>query len=196
MTFGLFDLLDDVPDHLQDKFDVLHVRLLLGAGPAVDKSVFIDCFRKMLKPGGWLQWDELAWPPVRIVHPPMTDTNPGDSPKAEIEPHPALVTIAKHMALDERYGWFDRFEETFTKAGGFEAINDNVIPLRPHLMKMETELVVAVITDFVNVFMAAKKIEQGEPFVEMQEAVLKIQRDRDSGKLFAYNWHVGVARKK
>lgn len=71
MTFGLFDLLDEVPDHLQNKFDVLHVRLLLGAGPAVDKSVFIDCFSKMLKPGGWLQWDELAWPAVRIVHPPM-----------------------------------------------------------------------------------------------------------------------------
>lgn len=106
------------------------------------------------------------------------------------------MTIAKYMAMDERYAWFNRFEETISGAGGFEAINDNVIPLRPHLLKMETELAVAVIMDIVNVFMAAKKIEHGQPFDEMQEAVRKIQRDRDSGKLFAYNWHVGIARKK
>lgn len=68
----MLDLLGEIPPQYRGKFDVVHCRFLLAAGPMVDPKLWADAFSKLLKPGGWLQWQEMTYPtstrfePVRV----------------------------------------------------------------------------------------------------------------------------------
>lgn len=56
------DIFDDVPDDLLGKYDVIHLRLLLMVVENSDPRPIIRNLVKMLKPGGYIQWDELNFP--------------------------------------------------------------------------------------------------------------------------------------
>lgn len=51
-----YDLFCPVPDHYVERFDVVHIRLMVGNLYDKDKDVVIDNLLRMVKPGGWLQW--------------------------------------------------------------------------------------------------------------------------------------------
>lgn len=106
-----------------------------------------------------------------------------------------MEPLAKYLSIDERYGWFNRFAEGLEKAQGFEAIENNPIPIEPRLLNMKTENAVAVLSDVAKVFERKSGPEQGSAIEEMQEVALRIQCEHDDGRLFAWNWHVGIARK-
>lgn len=60
------NILDDIPDDLQGKYDIVHVRLLVLVVENSDPRPIIRNLVKMLKPGGYLQWDELNSPGCQI----------------------------------------------------------------------------------------------------------------------------------
>jgi hypothetical protein len=47
-----------IPEKYHSYFDVIHVRLIIGAVFSPKPTNFLDSFLTMLKPGGYLQWDE------------------------------------------------------------------------------------------------------------------------------------------
>lgn len=49
---------DDIPTDLQGTFDVVHARLLCTIFNNGDPSLFLQTVSKLLKPGGWLRWEE------------------------------------------------------------------------------------------------------------------------------------------
>ncbi|KAL8743952.1 MAG: hypothetical protein Q9190_003748 [Brigantiaea leucoxantha] len=53
------DILQDIPDNLLGKYDLVHVRLLVLVVQQVDPKSILKKLHKMLKPGGYLQWDDL-----------------------------------------------------------------------------------------------------------------------------------------
>lgn len=53
------NILEDIPDELVGKYDYVHTRLLLLVVESKDPRPIIRNLRKLLKPGGHLQWDEL-----------------------------------------------------------------------------------------------------------------------------------------
>lgn len=193
LDFGLLDLLEEVPEQLQGKFDVVHCRLLLAAGPSVDKSIFIDCFSKLLKPGGWLQWDELAWPLKYLVIPPSSPSESfqlGDS-----ETYPILRVMGDYLRMNVKNGWFSDFEEVISKDGEFEQAHKHVVPIRPHLLKTETDLAVQVLSDLVDVLIKKTGVTDEATLLELHSAVARLHVDRDAGLMLSYRWHVGIAKK-
>lgn len=193
LDFGILDLLQEVPTHLQGKFDVVHCRLLLAAGPSVDKSIFIDRFSKLLKPGGWLQWDELSWPTKYLVIPP-----PSASETLQLGPaeeYPILRIMRDYFHMDLKNGWFQHFEEVIGKEKVFEQARLHVIPIRPHLLKTETDLSVQVLSDLVDVLIKKADIQDKVMLSELHSAVSRMHVDRDAGLMLSYRWNVGTARK-
>lgn len=183
-SFDLYDLLEDVPIALQGTFDVVHVRLLLSAGPGVDKSIFIDRFQKLLKPSGWLQWDELAYPNFRMVV---------NGQVKDLREYPVVKILDKHIGLHDRLAWVDDFEDVLSDAG-FAEVKKIVAPVRPHLLQAETEMKVAVMTDLLAIILSSKAMNEKQRS-EVRSAVQRMHTDRDEGKLFTYNWMTGIARK-
>ena len=73
VKFSTLNLLEPVPEHLQATFDVLHLRLLVLGLPKGTWEVACKNILSLLKPGGWVQWEEGdflygAFPPIKIVH--------------------------------------------------------------------------------------------------------------------------------
>lgn len=193
LDFGILDLLQDVPLHLQGKFDVVHCRLLLAAGPSVDKSIFIDRFSKLLKPGGWLQWDELSWPTKYLVIPPSPAT--GTFQLGLAEEYPILRVMRDYLHMDQKNGWFQHFEEIIDKERVFDQAHLHVVPIQPHLLKTETDLTVQVLSDIVDVLIKKVDIKDKDMLSELHIAVSRMHIDRDAGLMFSYRWNVGVAKK-
>lgn len=193
LDFGILDLLGDIPSHLEGKFDIVHCRLLLAAGPNVDKSIFIERFSKLLKPGGWLQWDELAWPMKYLITPP---SNPSDTFKlGDSESYPLIRIMGDYLGMDEKNGWFEDFEAVMNKGGLFNQPNLHVVPIRPHLLKTETDLAVQVLSEIVDVLIKKANITNEATLAELNAAVLKAHVDREAGLMMSYRWHVGIAKR-
>lgn len=192
--FGILDLLGEVPAHLQGKFDVVHCRLLLAAGPSVDKSIFIERFSKLLKPGGWLQWDELSWPTKYIVIPPQTPTDSfhlGDA-----DNYPLIRACGEFLGMDVKNGWFQDFEAVMNKGGLFEQADLHVVPIRPHLLKTETDLSVQVMTELMEVLINKGNIKDETTLSRLRSAVAQAHIDREEGLMFSYRWNVGIAKRR
>ncbi|CAG8107765.1 unnamed protein product [Penicillium nalgiovense] len=58
ITFNKLDAFGDVPDHLANKYDVVHLRLWSGIVRNNDPSRLIRHAAGLLKPGGYLQWED------------------------------------------------------------------------------------------------------------------------------------------
>ncbi|KAH0339621.1 hypothetical protein KCU81_g7226, partial [Aureobasidium melanogenum] len=58
ITFSTFNLLEPVPKHMQATFDVIHLRLLILGLPRNTWKTACENIFALLKPGGWVQWEE------------------------------------------------------------------------------------------------------------------------------------------
>lgn len=61
LTLQFADALEQFPDAVLYKYDLVHVRLMMYALKADDWEVVAANLRKLLKPGGWLMWEELSY---------------------------------------------------------------------------------------------------------------------------------------
>lgn len=61
-----WNVFDDVPDDLQGKYDIVHLRLLALVVENSDPRPIIRNLVQMLKPSGWLQWDDLNFPDTHV----------------------------------------------------------------------------------------------------------------------------------
>lgn len=193
LDFGILDLLNEVPSHLKGRFDVVHCRLLLAAGPSVDKSIFIDRFSKLLKPGGWLQWDELSWPTQYVLFPPSLPSEAFSLGAAE--EYPILRVMSDYLHMDWKNGWFEQFETVLSKDRVFEETHLYPVAIRPHLLKTETDLTVQVLSDIVDVLIKKTGVKDEAALSELHGAVSRMHIDRDAGLMFPYRWNVGIARR-
>jgi ubiquinone/menaquinone biosynthesis C-methylase UbiE len=196
MTLGLCDILEEVPAKYRGKFDVVHIRLLLCAGPAADKQIFINYFRTLLKPGGWLQWDDLSFPNLYACYPSCTQQ--GVMQRVILDDHPMPQMNRKYFAMQEKAGWFTQFEEVMMDAGGFEKLQRVDIPPCLQLLQIESDLSVAVVTEMFEMLLCKLKIEQpalSEASIEVRNAIARVHADAESGILLSYAWNVGIAKK-
>lgn len=59
MLLRKWNIFEDVPSDLVEKYDFVHVRLLILVIQNSDPRSIVRNLLKLLKPGGFLQWDEL-----------------------------------------------------------------------------------------------------------------------------------------
>ncbi|KAI1124964.1 S-adenosyl-L-methionine-dependent methyltransferase [Nemania abortiva] len=73
VSFSLLDSLDEPPPSLTEQYDVIHVRMWASNLRSKDAGILIQNVRRMLKPGGYLQWEE-ADLRRQVVQTPLAET--------------------------------------------------------------------------------------------------------------------------
>ncbi|KAL2042789.1 hypothetical protein N7G274_004548 [Stereocaulon virgatum] len=58
VSLSKLDVFQPIPEHLRSKYDVIHLRYFMGVATDDSMQVAVDNLNAMLKPGGYLQWDE------------------------------------------------------------------------------------------------------------------------------------------
>ncbi|KIW33137.1 uncharacterized protein PV07_00008 [Cladophialophora immunda] len=118
LSVSKFSFFDAVPEKWKGAFDLVHVRLVIQPfGGYQDPRAVLQKFVSMLKPGGYLQWDEYDYfdadknnvysanDPIRIPNPEVT--------------HNSSTKIWKIMM--DTFQWptehFDRLSEYYAEAG-------------------------------------------------------------------------------
>ncbi|GFF41294.1 hypothetical protein IFM61606_05090 [Aspergillus udagawae] len=67
ITLRQLSIFETVPSDLHGKYDVVHLRLLVLVVQNSDPLPIINQAYQMLKPGGYIQWDDLNYPDSEVV---------------------------------------------------------------------------------------------------------------------------------
>ncbi|KAL4968124.1 class I SAM-dependent methyltransferase [Aspergillus stella-maris] len=58
-AYDVWNILHPVPEDRKGKYDLVHVRLLAAAFARGQVATAVDNLVQLLRPGGWIQWEEL-----------------------------------------------------------------------------------------------------------------------------------------
>ncbi|PWY75248.1 S-adenosyl-L-methionine-dependent methyltransferase [Aspergillus sclerotioniger CBS 115572] len=105
ITLREWNMNDEVHADLVGKFDVVHLRLLFIVVENGDPSPTIRKVTRLLKPGGWIQWDELS-----LVGRQIVTARPGLKTKA-------LESLGWFWEANGRQDWVEQLPDSFEKEG-------------------------------------------------------------------------------
>jgi len=107
-----WNVFEDPPEQLLGKYDYVHTRLLVLVVEAKDPRPIIRNLFKLLKPGGYLQWDELDTVNMAIK-------------KVDQNQHtPALDQLRDWSWADGRHDWTVKLPDFLTEEGFQDATAD------------------------------------------------------------------------
>ena len=108
VTLRLADVFTDVPDDLVEKYDIIHIRHFVCVVKGNDPKPLLHNLLRMLKPGGWLQWDE--WD---VLNRHFTKIHP-DSPQENIDKLEAEFAIMRRH--NAQPSWPPRLDDSFLES--------------------------------------------------------------------------------
>ncbi|KAK4503106.1 hypothetical protein PRZ48_006533 [Zasmidium cellare] len=101
-TFSELDIFAPIPPHLQGKYDILCLRHFICVIQSGDPSTLLRQLLKLIKPGGWLQWQE--WD---ISTNTLLKAGGEEAPKLQ-----AYMDLTQGVtALQEQTSWVKTFHE-------------------------------------------------------------------------------------
>ncbi|TEY47664.1 hypothetical protein BOTCAL_0302g00120 [Botryotinia calthae] len=132
----------DPPEELLGSFDIVHLRLWLGVVMNGDPSALLTHALKLLRPGGYIQWDEI-------------DPNRGiaEGPNGEESPHVAKILNMQANVKDLR--WIPTLPRLFAQYD-LEDIKEDFAFEQPWQSKMAGDGSCAVVHEMAN---------NGSPFI-------------------------------
>ncbi|KAK4500103.1 hypothetical protein PRZ48_008289 [Zasmidium cellare] len=113
VTFAQSDIFADIPADLQGRYDVVNIRLFMCVIQSLDPMPLLRNLMKLLKPGGYLQWQE---------YDPVTDKAICADPNASAPKLEALRAMIRGPAGDQAHilekHWVPHLHTRFAEAGG------------------------------------------------------------------------------
>ncbi|THV49791.1 hypothetical protein BGAL_0179g00160 [Botrytis galanthina] len=124
------------PEELLESFDIVHLRLWLGIVMNGDPSAILTHALKLLRPGGYIQWDEI-------------DPNRGiaEGPNGEESPHVAKVLKVQASIKDHR--WIPTLPRLFAQYN-LDEIKEDFAFEQPWQSKMIADGSCAVVHEMAN----------------------------------------------
>ncbi|TGO21861.1 hypothetical protein BPAE_0196g00140 [Botrytis paeoniae] len=145
-----WDIFEDVPGEWVGMFDFVHVRLLVLVLEGESQILeFAGKLMRMLKPGGYLQWDELDCVNIHVKTPSYTLQAP------------ALQQIRTISWANGRYDWTRRIP-SFLKDTGFEEIDLQNFGDEDRLVRAFNEQHLLTMEEFADSLMRIGKREAAE----------------------------------
>ena len=179
VTLETWNVFHDVPESLLERFDVVHVRLLCLVVESSDPRPILRNLKRLLKPGGYLQWDELNFPDSCVkTADPSTQT-------------PALHELLDTIRSQGRTFWALRLAEIATDEG-FEDATLYHYDDKRDLAKANNESCFLVMEEFASRLMSDNLEEESSSLNKQIQAAY--QESLEDGFLF-YPKVVCVARK-
>ncbi|EHA22486.1 hypothetical protein CBS63078_11252 [Aspergillus niger] len=99
------DILAPLPDPLVGQYEVVHLRLLILVVENSDPTPIIRYAHRMLKSGGYIQWDDLNYPDTHV-----TRIDPAS-------PTPAFDRLREFVYSKGRHDWVMRLDKILTREG-------------------------------------------------------------------------------
>ena len=173
-----WNVFEAVPDGMLNRFDVVHVRLLGLVVENGDPRPIIQNLIKMLKPGGYLQWDDLNFPGANIK---VAD--------ASLET-PALSELREFLYSQGRNDWTLQLADIFQEEGLYDAVLYH-FENRKELFKANCEQHLLTMEEFASRLASiGKKDEAARIYKLVQDAYVECQK----GAALSMPRVVGVAR--
>ncbi|KAJ5287076.1 hypothetical protein N7478_002762 [Penicillium angulare] len=120
VTFGVLDSMNDVPEFLEGQFDVVHIRMWAYIPRENDPSPLIRHAAKLLRPGGYLQWEDARF---------GSFVTRGDAAR---EIRNMLDRVHLPSKLD--FQWLEELDQHVQSAGvGLEVVDAQYGTWAPHL---------------------------------------------------------------
>lgn len=108
VTLRLADVFREVPDDLVEKYDVVHIRHFVCVVKGNDPTPLLRNLLRMLKPGGFIQWDE--WD---VLNRHFTKTH-ANAPQENIDKLEAEFAVMRRHTSQP--SWPPRLDEYFLEA--------------------------------------------------------------------------------
>lgn len=122
VNFTIWDLFTDIPAHMQEAFDIVHIRAIASAVRNNEVQPIVQKLLALLKPGGYLQWDEQDSSTLegRIV----SESNQGESSTKTL----VAVQKALHAGHGMLWDWLHDLPSTLEKANCEILVSDMFDP--------------------------------------------------------------------
>jgi hypothetical protein len=138
IKLGVLDaFVENIPDEHIGQYDVVHVRVFTAVVKKNDPAPLIKNAYKMLKPGGYLQWDEFDGGSFKAVAP---GSNPDDSSVPTLATQEMVDTSlqSSQWAMNLDYSWVGVLGSLFQQHG-LEVIEDKRMNVKKELRKAMTD---------------------------------------------------------
>lgn len=174
-----WNVFDEVPHELLGKYDIIHVRLLILVVENSDPRPIIRKLIKMLKPGGYLQWDDLNYPDtcVKAIDPSL--------------PTPALDEFRKLAYSRGRHDWTLQLADIMQEEGLEDAKLYNFED-RIELAKANGEQHLLTMEEFASRLAEVGKIDEA---AKLYQLIRDVYKESLQGAALSMPRVVSVARK-
>ncbi|KAK4937469.1 hypothetical protein LTR10_021921 [Elasticomyces elasticus] len=189
LSFDTYNVLQAVPDKYIGYFDIVHIRFIMGGlkGPE-DMAVVIENVSKMLKPGGYVQWQDVYRPGWQVID-QMLSVDVGDE---KLPPFLAKFDEAVKGSLDRT---LSRTLHHLMKGSDDFADLEMMVPgVLPWLLKYETDYLAIALAEMLKASRGTRAVGE-ESFRLLDEAEALLQDYLAQGGLLTYKTMVVVARK-
>ena len=180
VSMTVWNIFEDVPEAFVGKFDIVHIRLILLVIPNNDATPVIRRLAKMLKPGGYIQWDEQSGFGHRVltIHPSV-----GTS---------AFREMHKLMDGQGRFEWTLQLPASMND-NGFEGAEIYHYQDSLELAKAHSDMLLIMLEEFAMGVAQSQGHEEG---AKMQQLIQRIYKESQEGAAMSVPKMVCVARKK
>lgn len=154
ITLRQWNIFEELPEELVGQFDLVHLRLLLPVIQNGDPSSIIQKITRMLKPGGWIQWDDLNIREAKIFK---------ARPELKIE---ALEYLSRFWNTGERQEWIGRLPQSFEQEGMKRTSIDRYENLKQYL-KADCEGYIVTCEETARTLARKGKVDEAKEFSQI-----------------------------
>lgn len=184
LRFAKYSFFESVPSNLVGVFDVAHMTFVTPALFNGGRDTVIEHVEQLLKPGGWVQWQEPINPTMQVV-----DLKTGEITTQ----NPAEDWMEKRISYMSAQDWTAEMPKVLSEVGGFVETDMDVVKLDKKLLNLETQLLMWNTEQVLP--SAAKRFGTEKDIREAEEAVGQTRDLVKSGKLFHWRFMVGFGKK-
>lgn len=148
ITLREWNLFHEVPEDMLEKYDLIHVRLLVLVVENEDPTPILRSLKKMLKPNGYLQWDDLNYRDIVVK---TVD------PSLQV---PALTKFREMVMSKGRHYWTNRLDE-FAKNAGIRNAELYNYEDKKEMMMPQMEIYLMTMDEFASRLQASNLHEEG-----------------------------------
>ncbi|KAJ5273242.1 hypothetical protein N7478_008367 [Penicillium angulare] len=151
-----WDLFNDIPTGTEAKYNLVHVRLLVLVLSGLDPMPVIRRLFHLVKPGGYIQWDELDCVNMRVKR----------LDSAADAPAPALEEIREASHAGGRHDWALDLPRLLTE-GGFHDAKSDYYDDPPELVRAFNDLHLLTMQEFASKLASRGQHEAAARFVHL-----------------------------
>ncbi|KAF2787074.1 UMTA methyltransferase family protein-like protein [Melanomma pulvis-pyrius CBS 109.77] len=150
VKLGILDAFaDNIPEEHVGQYDVVHVRVFTAVVKNNDPKPLIRNAYKMLKPGGYLQWDEFDGGSFKAVAP---GSNPDTSSVTVAATQEMLDTSlqSSQRAMNLKYSWVGMLGSLFEQCG-LDVIEEKRMDVKNELRKAMTDSLLMMLSHVARI---------------------------------------------